>query len=65
MDQDELPDKLLKLSGGLLGELHKLLKVAAKEAIANGSEQITPGLLDEILKAGRFTPPTLWGQRTF
>lgn len=46
--EDELADKLLRMSGGLLGELSRILRLAGVAAIADESECITSGLLDTL-----------------
>jgi hypothetical protein len=46
--EDDLAYKLLGMSGGLLGELSRILKMAAVAAIDNQSECITPELLDGL-----------------
>ena len=63
LDEDNLAGKLLELSDGLIGELHNLLKVAAKKAIADGGEKITVKLINEILRNGGYVPPSQWGYR--
>lgn len=46
--EDEMADKLLRMSGGLLGELSRILRLAGVAAIADKSECITAELLDTL-----------------
>lgn len=50
---EQLAPLLLVMSGGLIGELSTLLKLAARQAILSGKERVTRSLLLEL----RWTPP--------
>lgn len=45
---DQLAIQLHAMSGGIIGELSRLLKKAAYEAVSNGTEQITRKLLNSL-----------------
>jgi hypothetical protein len=46
--EKEMATKLLDMSGGTIGELSKLIRRAAIEAIRRGEEKIVPSLLKEV-----------------
>lgn len=56
LQSERIANKILSMSGGILGEIFRIIHASTTYAIDSGSEQITVDVLNNIIKDNKYTP---------